>query len=343
MGFKDQFRSVIQWENPSQDELFVKFTDNGDELKNASKLIVGPGQGCLFIYEGKIEGAFEEEGMYDLKTDNTPFLTTIKKFLTLSRDADSEHKTGLWFYRKADIVNIRWGTRSTITYNDPVYTFPVGLRCFGNYSIRIIDATTFFTNVVAGEELFTTGEIQEIFVSRIVQPITDYLAKAKFSYAEIDSNVNEVARFAKEDTFTIFKELGFELKDFRIEGTSFDEGTQQRIGKIADVNADVQAAKLAGLDYAQMEQVKAMRDAAKNESGITGLGAGMGVAMNLGNMMGNNMMMGNQMQNTQQQPPQQTTSDDPMQKLKKLKEMFEMELITEQEFAAKKKEILDTL
>jgi len=55
------------------------------------------------------------------------------------------------------------------------------------------------------------------------------------------------------------------------------------------------------------------------------------------------MMMGNQNQNAQQQPPQQQAADDPMVKLKKLKEMFEMELITEQEFAAKKQEILDAL
>jgi len=338
MGVKNQFRSVIQWENPSQDELFIKFTENGDELKNASKLIIGPGQGCLFLYEGKIEGFFEQEGMYDIKTDNTPFLTTLKRIFTLSRDADSEHKTGLWFYKKADILNIRWGTRSPITYNDPVYSFPVGLRCFGNYSIKIIDAKNFFTNVIAGENLFTVREIQEIFISRIVQPITDYLAKAKFSYAEIDSNVNEIARYTKEDTLQIFKELGFELKDFRIEGTSFDEATQGRIGKIADVNADVQAAKLAGLDYAQMEQLKALRDAAKNEGGIAGIGAGLGAGMNLSNMMGN------QIHNTQQQTssPQQNT-DDSIVKLKKLKEMFEMELITEQEYAAKKQTILDSL
>ncbi|TPN86318.1 SPFH domain-containing protein [Aquimarina algicola] len=338
MGFRDQLRSVIQWENPGQNELFIKFTENGDELKNASKLIVGPGQGCLFVYEGKIEGFFEEEGMYDLKTDNTPFLTTIKKFLTLRRDADSEHKTGLWFYKKADVLNIRWGTRSTITYNDPVYTFPVGLRCFGNYSIRITEAKNFFTNIVAGQELFTVREIQEVFVSRIVQPITDYLAKAKFSYAEIDSHINEIALYSKENTVQIFNDLGFELKDFRIEGTSFDEATQQRIAKISDMNADVQAAKLAGLDYAQMEQLKAMRDAARNEGGIAGLGAGLGAGMHIGNMMG----VGNQMQNAQQQPPQQNV-DDPMAKLKKLKEMFEMELITEEEYAIKKQQILDTL
>ncbi|MDO5977330.1 SPFH domain-containing protein [Flavivirga spongiicola] len=340
MNIKNQLRSVIQWENPQQDQLFIKFTDNGDEIKNASKLIIGPGQGCLFTYEGKIEAIFEEEGLYDLKTDNIPFLTTIKKFITFFGDAESEHKTGLWFYKKTDMLNIRWGTRSPIKYDDPVYTFPVRLRTFGNYSIKITEPKNFFTQVVGGLELFTVEEIQEIFVSRIVQPITNYLANAKFSYAEIDSNVNEIANYSKKNTEAIFKELGFQLLDFRIEGTSFDDDTEKRIGRIADVNAEVQAAKLAGLDYTKIEQLKALRDAAKNEGGIAGIGAGLGAGMQVGSMMGmgQNVNTPNQSQNQAQQ-----NTNDPLEKLKKLKEMFEIELISEEEYKNKKQEILKDL
>ena len=333
MNFTAQMRSVIQWENPQEYQLFYKFTDKGDELKNASKLIVQPGQGCIFTYEGKIEGLFDEEGIYDLKTANKPFVTTIKKFLNAF---ESEHKTGLWFYKKADMLNVRWGTRIPITYNDPIYSFPVNLKCYGNYSLRITEPQNFFINVIGGKNNYFVDELQEILLSRITQPISNYLANAKFSYADVDSNMVRIAEEAKEKTSSVFNDLGFELTDFRIEGTSFDEATQERIGRIANVNADVQAAKLAGLDYAQMEQLKAMRDAAKNEGGITGLGAGMGAGMQIGNMM-----MGNQ--NTQPQNTQPQNTDDPMAKLKKLKEMFEMELITENEYATKKQEILDTL
>jgi len=46
-------------------------------------------------------------------------------------------------------------------------------------------------------------------------------------------------------------------------------------------------------------------------------------------------------QNQQQVIPQQT--ENPMEKLKKLKEMFEMKLITGEEFITKKKEILDSM
>ena len=46
MGFFDpirrQLRSVIEWDNPGEDELFRKWSENGDEIKNASKLIANP-------------------------------------------------------------------------------------------------------------------------------------------------------------------------------------------------------------------------------------------------------------------------------------------------------------
>ncbi len=41
-------------------------------IKNASKLIVVPGQGCLFVLEGDVEAFFEEEGIYELNTENIP-------------------------------------------------------------------------------------------------------------------------------------------------------------------------------------------------------------------------------------------------------------------------------
>ena len=176
MGIINQFRSVIQWEDPRPNEIFLKFTDKGDEIKNASKLILQPGQACIVTYEGKVQDVLDEEGIYDLKSNNKPFFTSLKKFLTLRES--SEHVVGIWFYRKADILNMRWGTRVPIAYTDPVYTFPILLSAFGNYSIRITEPKSFFENVVAGKEYFGAAELKEIFLSRITQNITDYLANA---------------------------------------------------------------------------------------------------------------------------------------------------------------------
>ncbi|MDB4292351.1 SPFH domain-containing protein [Maribacter sp.] len=329
MGIKKQMRSVIQWENPKEYQLFFKFTDKGDELKNASKLIVHPGQGCIFTYEGKVEGVFEEEGLYDLATANKPFLTTIKKFMNAF---ESEHKTGIWFYRKADMLNVRWGTRIPITYNDPVYSFPVHLRAYGNYSLRITQPENFFRNVLAGQQDYFVDELQEIFLSRITQPISNYLANAKFSYAEIDSNMENIAGEAKNKTISVFEELGFQLLDFRIEGSSFDKETNERINEISDVQAEVHSANIAGVDFAELQKLKAMRDMAKNE-GAAGAGMGMFAGMNMGTAMGQSQQ--------QEQTPKAPT--DVRGKLKELKELFEDDLISEEEFLDKKRQLLEQL
>jgi len=329
MNLKNQMRSVIQWENPRDFQLFYKFTDRGDEVKNASKLIIQPGQGCIFTYEGKVEAVFEEEGIHDLKTSNKPFWTTIKKFMNAF---ESEHKTGVWFYRKADMLNIRWGTRIPITYNDPVYGFPVNLRGFGNYSIRITDPKNFFVNNLAGKLDYYVEQLQEVFLSRITQPISNYLANAKFSYAEIDANIELIGTEAQAKTVHIFEDLGFKLLDFRIEGTSFDKETNDRIGEVSDIQAEVKSANIAGVDFAELQKLKAMRDMAKNE-GAAGASMGMFAGMNMGNTMN--------MQNSSQES--QPAKVDVRSKLKELKELFEDDLISEEEFQAKKKELLDQM
>ena len=175
-GIKRQLRSVIEWQNPAANALFEQWTDNGDEIKNASTLIVGPGQGCIFVYQGKVQAVFESEGSYNLKTDNIPFWTTITKVMQFF---ESEHKVGIYFYRKTVILDQKWGTTSMIKYLDPGYKFPVGLRAFGNYSYRIHEAANFFVNVVGGQSVFNTDDLKKVIVARLSQPLTDFLATSR--------------------------------------------------------------------------------------------------------------------------------------------------------------------
>jgi membrane protease subunit (stomatin/prohibitin family) len=324
-GLKRQLRSVIQWENPNPGALFERWSDNGDEIKNASKLIVGPGQGCIFVYEGKVEGVYTQEGMVELKTGNIPFITTISRIM---QSFTSEHKVGIYFFRTTQFLNQKWGTPSMIKYEDPKYKFPVGLRAFGNYSFRITDPGAFFVGIVGGSDPFTVEQIREPINSRLVQPLTDYLATGKYTYTEIDANREEISKGLVAKFEPEFSELGFELMDFRVEGTSFDEDTMRRINRIADMSAEAQAADAAGVSFAQMQQLAAMRDAAKNE-GAGGMAMAMGVGMGFGGVA----------TQTATQPAQ----DDPALKLKKLKGLLDQGLINQDEFDAKKKEILSQI
>jgi membrane protease subunit (stomatin/prohibitin family) len=329
---KGQLRSVIQWENPSPDVLFQRWTDNGDEIKNASKLIVGPGQGCIFVYEGKVQAVHRNEGMVNLSTENIPFWTTITKFM---QAFVSEHKVGIYFYKTTEILNQKWGTSSVVKYEDPKYKFPVGLRAFGNYSFRLTEPQQFFVNVLGQRSVYTLDDFRTVMGSRIIQPLTDFLAESHFTYTEIDANREELAKGISAKLTSDFATLGFAMADFRIEGTSFDEDTMRRINTIADVSAEAQAASAAGINYAQLQQLQALRDAAKNEGGVAGLGIGVGAGVGFGQMMAG--MMGGA------SAPQAAPADDPVAKLAKLKQMLDGGLISAAEFDAKKKDILSRM
>ncbi|WP_457747770.1 SPFH domain-containing protein [Sulfurimonas sp.] len=326
-AIKRELRSVIEWKNPHTNELFYKWSDNGDEIKNASKLIVSPGQGCIFVYEGKVVSVFEDEGMIELETQNIPFWTTITKIM---QSFESEHKVGIYFFRKTKILDQKWGTLSDIKYEDPQYKFPVSLRAFGNYSMIIEDAKLFFTQVVGGADEYYVDELRAILVNRLTHTLTDYLAEKKLSYIEIDANRNEISQDLISILQNDFDKLGFKLIDFRIEGSDFDEDTRSRINKIANTQADVYAAQSAGVSYTKLQQLNALKDAANNESGAAGMLMGVGAGNSLSNSMTDSFS------NLEE-------SKDITSRLLQLKKLFEQELISAEEYKAKKTSILQEL
>ena len=111
----------------------------------------------------------------------------------------------------------------------------------------------------------------------------------------------------------------------------------KRINRIADMSAEAEAARAVGLDYAQMQQLEAMRDAAKNEGGAAGMGMSMGAGLQFGQMMAGSMA------GTPQQSRGNSAAPDPLEKLKKLKAMLDSDLISQVEYDEKKKEILSSM
>ena len=329
-SFQEQARSVIQWHSESTDTLFYRWSGNGDEIKNASKLIVGPTQGCIFVYEGKVQTVFDKEGVFDIATANIPFITTIKKFM---QNFESEHKTEFYFYKKSVVVDQKWGTLSPIKYLDPVYKFPVELIAFGNYSLQISDPRSFFVSIVGEQELFTVEELATIVNSRILHPMSDYFAESKLSYNDIDANREELGVAIEQKIDSVFSVLGFNLLDFRIEGTEFDKNTRDRINKIADTQAVHYAAAQVGVSYKDMRQLDALENASSNEGGT----AGMFMGANAGGMLSSGM--GEPFKEKEVVVEQKTV----LERLTQLKSLYDLELISADDYEKKKHSILEEI
>jgi membrane protease subunit (stomatin/prohibitin family) len=205
----------------------------------------------------------------------------------------SEHKANIYFIRSTEFLDQKWGTKGPIKYEDPKYKFPVGLRAFGNFAFKLVDPESFFVNIAGTRNYFSIAEVRTAIVDRMLTPLTDLMAESGFSYIEVDKNRMDLSERLFAGLKEVLAKLGFELTDFRIENTDFDDETRARIGKIADKIAEAQAVSAMGQvdpngmrNYAAIEQLAALRDAAKNEGGIAGLGVGIGAGVGLGQTMG---------------------------------------------------------
>ena len=321
--FKRQLRTVVEWKEQDGQLLFHLMETTTDEIKNASKLIVAPGQGCVVVYDGKVSGVLTEPDVYSMETSNHPFITSL---LNLAQRSESEHKMRFYFFRTAEVVNVLWGTASPVKYIEPDYKLPVTLGACGNFSIRIADAERMFTTLLGTISNYSVADAQELVSSRIVAPLSSFLAEKAYPYREVDSHLMDLSNELKERTAAELERLGLELIDFRVNSVPFAEDTMERIGRIANMTAEQRAAAEGELDYGSMQKLEALRDAARNEGGLAGAGLQLGAGVQLAK----------DVFTTQ-------AADDSTDRLRKLKKLLDEQLITEEEYEKKKNEIISQL
>ena len=326
--FKRQLRTVIEWKEQKANLLFHQLETTTDEIKDASKLIIAPGQGCIIVYDGQVRATLTEPGVYEMESDNHPFITTL---LNISQQAESDHKMRFYFFRTAEMVNILWGTPSPVKYFEPEYKLPITLGACGNFSIVISDPEKMFVTLLGPISDYYSHDIQQLVSSRIMTPLTTFLAEKAYTYREVDTHLMEMSEDLKNKTAEELERLGLTLTDFRINSVTFDEDTRERIGRIANMTTEKQAAAEVDLDYVSMQKLEALRDAARNEGGLAGAGLQMGAGLQLAQDI------------FKTQGKENSREGEITDRLRKLKILFNEQLITEEEYEKKKNEILSKL
>ena len=103
---KGQLANVVEWPDMDDDSIFYKW--NNSELKKGSRLIIRPAQDAIFLYQGRVEGVFTDEGEYDIESQIIPFLSTLKgwKF-----GFDTGLRAEVLFINTREF-NMNWGTKN---------------------------------------------------------------------------------------------------------------------------------------------------------------------------------------------------------------------------------------
>lgn len=372
-GGKKHFTDVIK--NSGSGELLL-WRQPEEDFNTNSTLIVMPGEEAIFINGGNVEQVFSS-GTYKLSTNNYPFISRLRNAFS---GGVSTFNCVVYFVRKAVSMEIYWGTDSPVQVRDPIFQIACDVQARGSYKVTIDDSAKFLTKLIGNNVFLTTQtELTNFFRSQFLMHIKSNLAKAIKNSGEeligINAHQEIIANELSKIIEGIFDEYGIYLQTFSIESIDVVDNVNRQ--KLEDAISSKGVMGILGDNWDKQKQFELMRDVANNpgSGGLAGVGAGMGMGLGMGGAFGqmaggmfnnsNGFAQGSAVENPldkinqnnsdryqqangeeqnfsfrQNSPEEQT---DPIESLKKLKQMLDLNLITQEMYNEKLTEIMSRM
>ncbi|HWP10887.1 MAG TPA: SPFH domain-containing protein [Ramlibacter sp.] len=340
---KKQFIDILQWTEQGDGTLAWRFPMRDMEIQYGASLTVRESQMAVFVNEGKLADVFGP-GMYKLTTQTIPVLTYLKNWDKLF---ESPFKSDLYFFSTRQQVDQRWGTPQPITIRDKEFG-AVRLRAFGNYTWRIADPKVFHTTISGTRDAYTVDDLDGQLRGMFLQHISDAIAESGIPFLDLAANQIEFARALATELTPAFQAIGLKLEAVTVQNVSLPEDLQkvldQRIG-MGMVGGDMGK-------FMQYQTAQAIPEMAKSAGtaggGIAGDAMGLGAGIAMGQVLAQNLQQGLQGRSTQEGPSQAAAApgvkpEDVMATLEKLGELKAKGILTQEEFDAKKAELLKKL
>lgn len=276
--FSKQFANVVEWEEFREDMIFWKW--HNDEIKKGSRLIIRPGQDAIFLYNGKIEGIFSDDGEFDIESQIVPFLSTLKGF---KFGFNSGMRAEVLFVNTKEFV-VKWGTSNAINLPAPGLPGGMPIRAFGTFTFRVNDYIRLIDKIAGIKDSYLVENVKLRITSVLDQLLMKWISKEGKDMFNLQANSFEIANGIKSDLDMQIFDDGISIGNFTIMSFTYPEEVQKMINKTASQS-------MIG-DLGRYQQV-AMTDAmaqGKNRGGSTAADmAGMMMGMNMAGQMMQNM------------------------------------------------------
>lgn len=323
--FKKQFIDVIHWTEDGDGVLAYRFPMQDFEIQYGAQLTVRESQMAIFVDEGKIADVFSP-GRYKLTTQTLPLLTNLKNWDKLFQ---SPFKSEVYFYSTRLQLDQKWGTANPITIRDKEFG-AVRLRAFGIYSYKITEPKAFYLNISGTRDVYTVAEVEGQLRNTIVSSITDLFAESGIAFLDMAANQDELAAKLKAKIEPMFQQYGLALDRFQVENVSLPEELQ----KVLDQRIGIGVVGDMGR-YTQYQAAQSIPIAAANEGGTAGIGAGLGAGMTIGQTMAAGLTAVSQAARPAAEVAGEVTAA-----IEKLHELMTKGILSQDEFNAKKIELL---
>lgn len=268
---------VVEYPSEMRDEIVHRFPESGPgDFRIGSQVIVREYQTAVFFRDGASLDTFTP-GRHTIVTANIPLL--IDKIGSALFSDKTPFPAEVYFVSMREFPDRKWGTPQPIIVRNPGMGLGLALiQGFGTFSFQVANPQQFVTQIVAGQGIYRTTDIETRLRAMLIQKMTDQLAEwaQEYDVTRIISLTNELGAKVRANTVDDFAAVGLTLKSFYIENLRPSSKSAEELRAMGVL--DMQT-------YTQLQAADALRDAAQNPSGGAGLTAGIGAGVGIGGVM----------------------------------------------------------
>ena len=324
-------------------------------ISNGSKIVVPEGMALITMQEGALTGCITEPGGFIFTSDDPNAKSIFSGdgvVESIFKQSWERFKYGgqpgsqqtAFYVNLKEIPNNKFGTQSEIYWDDIFLKTQVGAVTRGTYTLKIVDPILFIKNFVpatylSNGEVFDFADMDNDAGAQLFNEVVSSLSAAFSNYTNDPDKGNRITKiqgdqigFAKslsqavEEGYQWKTDRGLEIVKVAIQAIEYDDDTKELLkdAKRADALSGARGNSF-------MQQSVARGFQAAGENGGAGNMAFMGMGMNA---------VGGAMGGLQQEVKEPEQKEDPMEKLKKMKEMLDAGLITQEDYDKAKEKLL---
>lgn len=317
-------------------------------ISNGSKIYVPENTAAFIFNQSGIEEIITEPGGYEYQNGQESVFNGDGITKSIFNQVSSRFGYGgissdykqISFVNLREIRDIKFGTKGAQVYNDNFYGTDLEIYAYGSFTIKVIDPVKFVRNFVpANINYYTFDDVQvrSQILSEFLQSFTVALNSMSNTYriSQLPSQANTLAKIIINDTNnagTWPDRFGFTIVQVAVENIEFTEDSRELVKQYSSNKMNMKAYE----DVSQKtSNIVAQQKIAQGiQSHGFGDGGNMIMGMNMAQAINPNGS------NKQESITFSMTLDEQIDALKKLKELVDAGILSEDEFNAKKKEIM---